>query len=91
MAYVSGIMMSSPVVVGLDYTVQPCRWITQFIDSYHHWITSLRSAVFPASGFCKNAYAMTSTFDVVLGGILREGTEGVEPSNVRPNMSRELL
>lgn len=81
----SGIVISPPVIVSLNDTVQPCRWITQLIDSYHHWLTSLCGAVFPARGFCKNARAMAYTLDVILGSVLREGTEGVKPLNVRPN------
>lgn len=89
--YMSSEMIKSPVVVGLNNTIQPRRWVTNSIDSYNHWITSLRSAVFPASGLCKNARAMAYALDVVLGGIPGKGTCGVKPSDIRPNEFRKFL
>ena len=70
----SNIMIGSPVVVGLDHTIQVCRWVPQVIDSHYHWITSFRNAVFPPCGLCKDSCAMADASNVILGGISRTGT-----------------
>ena len=80
-----------PVVVGLAYTIQIRRRVTQFVHPHDDRVCSLRKAVFPANSFCKYTYTVADALDVVLGGIPRKGTKGMEPSFIRNNEFGELL